>query len=277
MTTTAPTTLMRRGYVDVGRGQLHYRSAGTGPKTVVLLHQTAASGAMYEAFVTTFLAGPDGADYTFIAPDTPGFGNSFTPVEHFDIGDFARDFLEAVDALGIGSFHVLGHHTGVAMAVRLGVIAPERVLSVSMFGPLAITPEQNADHFAKIHPIVYEETGQYMIPVWNYASGAPVGSPLRPDLELHHREVVDKLKAGNRFHEAYEAVFTTDIGADIAAVATPLLLLASKADSLNVYLQQTLAANPAMLHRELDAGVYVFDQDPALVAATIRETGIWSA
>jgi pimeloyl-ACP methyl ester carboxylesterase len=277
MTLTVPTTLMRRGYVDVTRGQLHHRSAGDGPTTVVLLHQTAASGAMYEAFTAACLAAEGGDDFRFIALDTPGFGSSFVPAEHYDIGDFARDFLEALDALGVDSFHVLGHHTGVAMAVRLGVIAPERVLSVTMFGPLAITAEQNADHFAKIHPIVYEETGHYLLDVWDYASGAPVGSPLRPDLALHHREVVDKLHAGDRFHEAYEAVFTTDIGADMARVTAPLLLLASSADSLNVYLDQTLAANPAMLHRELDAGVYVFDQDPALVARTIRETGIWSA
>jgi pimeloyl-ACP methyl ester carboxylesterase len=277
MTTTVPTTLMRRGYVDVGRGQLHYRSAGTGPNTVVLLHQTASSGAMYEGFVDTFLAGPDGGDYRFIAFDTPGFGHSFTPAEHYDIGAFSKDFVEALDALGVGSFHVLGHHTGVAMAVRLGVTEPARVKSVTMFGPLALTADQNAGHFEKIHPIVYDETGAYLLDVWNYASGAPVGSPLRPDLDLHHREVVDKLKAGNRFHEAYEAVFTTDVGADMARVTAPLLLLASAADSLNIYLEQTLAANPAMLHRELDAGVYVFDQDPALVASTLRETGIWSA
>jgi pimeloyl-ACP methyl ester carboxylesterase len=274
--TTSPTTAMRRGYVDVSRGQLHYRTAGTGPTTVVLLHQTAASGAMYEAFVETYLAGDDATDFRFVALDTPGFGNSFVPPTHFDIGDFALDFLEALDALGVDSFHVLGHHTGVAMAVRLGVIVPERVRSVTMFGPLAITAEQNAEHYRAIQPIVYEETGEYLVAVWDYASGAPVGSPLRPDLDLHHREVVDKLKAGNRFHEAYEAVFTTDIGADMARVVAPLLLLASEADSLNVYLEQTLAANPAMIHVALDAGVYVFDQDPELVVRAIRETGIWS-
>ncbi|MFT4042350.1 MAG: alpha/beta hydrolase [Gordonia sp. (in: high G+C Gram-positive bacteria)] len=274
MAITAPTTLMRRGYVDVSRGQLHYRERGTGSTTVVLLHQTASSGAMYEAFVEECVAANGESAYRFIAFDTPGFGHSFRPAEHYDIGDFANDFIEALDALGVGDFHVLGHHTGVAMAARLGASRPDRVRSVTMFGPLALTVEQRAKHFDVISPIVYEESGHYMIDVWQYAA-APA-SPFPPNLDLHHREVVDKLYAGNRFHEAYETVFTTDIGADIARVSAPLLLLTTEDDDLYAYLDQTIACNPSMVVRVLDAGVYVFDQDPALVASTIGETGLWA-
>ena len=38
---------MRRAYVDLDHGQVHYRTAGTG-RPLVLLHQTASSSVMYE-------------------------------------------------------------------------------------------------------------------------------------------------------------------------------------------------------------------------------------
>ena len=46
---------VRKGYVDVKDGQLHYREAG--PESgvpIVFLHQTASSGAMWEQVISAF-------------------------------------------------------------------------------------------------------------------------------------------------------------------------------------------------------------------------------
>ncbi len=66
--------MMYRIYVDTPCGQVHARTAGSGPEVVLLLHQTASSSEMYEAFAAKFLEAGHGERYTLIAPDTPASG-----------------------------------------------------------------------------------------------------------------------------------------------------------------------------------------------------------
>ncbi|WP_245545831.1 alpha/beta fold hydrolase [Nocardia higoensis] len=114
---------MRRTYLDTPRGQIHVRLAGDGDDLILLLHQTAASSVMYERFAAEMLAAGCGARYRLLAPDTPGFGMSFTPDRPYDLNDWAADMFAALDSVDAGRVHLLGHHTGAAIA---GVMAATR-------------------------------------------------------------------------------------------------------------------------------------------------------
>ncbi|HLS77556.1 MAG TPA: alpha/beta fold hydrolase [Nocardia sp.] len=134
---------MRRTCLDTPRGRVHARLAGDGDDLIPLLHQTAASSVMYERFVAAMLAAGCGARYRFLAPDTPGFGMSFTPETPYDPNDWADDMFAAVDALadGTGSprrVHLLGHHTGAAIAGVMAATRPDRVASLAMIGAVAM-------------------------------------------------------------------------------------------------------------------------------------------
>src|SRR5437867_4491794 len=98
---------IRYGYAETPQGQVHYRERGEG-QPVVLLHQTASSGVMWERAMRLW---PEGRH--LIAMDTPGFGGSFKPSEQpGDMAWYAARAADFLDALDLERPHVIGHHTG---------------------------------------------------------------------------------------------------------------------------------------------------------------------
>lgn len=61
-----------------------------------------------------------------IAPDLSGHGRSPGAGQR-SIHDYALDVLAVADALGLQTFNALGHSMGGAIALTLGLLAPERV------------------------------------------------------------------------------------------------------------------------------------------------------
>ena len=120
---------IRKSYVDISGGQLHVRRIAAAAPAAVFLHQTASSGEMW-AKVMDRLAGR----WDLIALDTPGFGGSFDPDPDSEpsLDDYVGWIGAALDALGITRCHLVGHHTGSAIAVQLadeGVIELDEALT----------------------------------------------------------------------------------------------------------------------------------------------------
>lgn len=259
---------MHRGYLDLAAGQVHLRECGAGETLVLLLHQTAASSAMFEKFAGELVTGEWGRTHRVVALDTPGFGMSYRPADPYDVADWARVVLEAADALGARSFHLLGHHTGAAIAIAVAAAAPERVASLAMIGPLVLSAAERAEWEASVTGLVIDEAGSHLGTVWHQVAtidGDPLAYP--PDLALRQREAVDKLAAGERWHEAYLTVFRTHLGAQLASTTCPAVLFSGTADVLHPFAAATLATRGDIEFHELAAGAYVLDQQPALVAA----------
>jgi pimeloyl-ACP methyl ester carboxylesterase len=108
-------------YVDHG---------GTGP-AVVLLHSFLMDASMFAPQVAAF-----GADYRLIAVDQRGHGE--TPAGGpFDYWDSARDVLELLDSLGIERAAFVGVSQGGFVAMRLALLAPDRVAALAVMGTSA--------------------------------------------------------------------------------------------------------------------------------------------
>src|SRR5918995_3397439 len=69
------------------------------------------------------------ADFTVIAPDLRGFGDSDRPadVDAYRMRNSVRDMLGILDELGFERAHVVGHDWGAGVAWALTHTAPERV------------------------------------------------------------------------------------------------------------------------------------------------------
>lgn len=261
-------TTVKKTYVDVADGQIHLRYvAGRQAVPTVFLHQTASSSAMYQAVMEQL-----GDLAPLYALDTPGFGGSYRPPLVPTTDYYVRALLEAVDALGIERFNLFGHHTGAALACQLAAQHPQRVRRLAMIGPVQLTEqERRLWRDSAVKPLTIDDQATHLAEVWQrvtHLDQQPIAYP--PSTALATREAIDTLIAGDRWHEAYAAVFDQDFPAWLAQVDCPLLLICGDGDVLHPYFQRACQARPDAEVLELEAGAYVLDQQPQYMAQVIR-------
>jgi pimeloyl-ACP methyl ester carboxylesterase len=110
----------------------HYEVLGTG-KVVLMLH---GWGDRLETFNN--IINEDLRKYKIIRLDLPGFGNTQTPNEDFDLekyADFVSDFLEKIGLDDI--YAVIGHSNGGAIAIKAistGKIIPKKLVLLASSG-----------------------------------------------------------------------------------------------------------------------------------------------
>ena len=109
-------------YADLGEVLLHYVTAGAGPP-VVLLHGWPQTWWEWRHAI------PELAEqYTVIAPDMRGLGDSSRPLVGYDKKTIANDIWRLVnEALGYGSFYLVGHDWGGPTAYALAAAHPDAV------------------------------------------------------------------------------------------------------------------------------------------------------
>src|SRR5438552_2379797 len=117
--------------VDVGEAVLRVRRAGTGPP-LLLLH-----GHPQTHFMWHKVAPELARDFTVVAPDLRGYGDSSKPPttpdhEPYSKRAMGRDAVALMSRLGFEHFAVTGHDRGGRVAYRLALDQPERVTRVAV-------------------------------------------------------------------------------------------------------------------------------------------------
>ncbi len=117
--------------VDAGGARISTLSAGSGERTVLLLH---GLGGTKSSFFRTVSALSE--KHTVHALDFPGFGASSKPVGvRYDADYFAGIVLSFMDELGIDSADLVGNSMGGRVSIEVGLAAPERISSLSLLAP----------------------------------------------------------------------------------------------------------------------------------------------
>lgn len=254
---------VRKNYVDTADGQIHYRLSNSGDGTpVVFFHQTASSSVSFEKIM-----GHLDGQFTMYAMDTPGFGQSFFPPDPATTAYYVSSLLEALSNLGIEKFHAFGHHTGAAIAVEMAATSPERIKSIMLEGPVYLSMQERQHWLdTAINPMVIQEDGSHLMKIWDRVVGLDPDHPK----QLCHREAIDTLKAGERWHEAYVTVFNQDAYDMFSKVKCPMLLLCGENDVLMPYFKPCCDAYPtAKSHVLKNGGVYAPDNCAKEIAQTI--------
>ncbi len=254
--------MIRKGYLKTSFGLIHYRCAGNSNHPhVLLLHQTASSSVMFEAIMNLL------ADKFYLfAPDTLGFGASDFPPETATMQIYANSLREAMDKFGLQNPFVFGHHTGASIAVQMEFDQPffkKMILS----GPPYLTQSQKDEFKKATQPIVIKEDGSHLLKLWQrFQLKDPNGN-----LTLRHREYVDNLYAGERYHEAYFAVFNHDFENQLTSLNCPILVMAGDNDTLKDSLEPAFKVLRKGEMRRLIGNTYICDQSPEVVAGIIKE------
>src|ERR671930_1214370 len=107
--------------VELHGHRVIYRIAGSGPP-VVLIHGMVNSSRHWHD-VARRLA----VDYTVIAPDLIGHGDSATPRGDYSLGAHAAVIRDLLAAIGVGRATVVGHSLGGGVAMQFFYQFPQRV------------------------------------------------------------------------------------------------------------------------------------------------------
>jgi haloalkane dehalogenase len=253
---------IKKGYIETTYGLVHYRTAGveTNPH-VLLLHQTASSSIMFEAIMNLL------ADkFYFFAPDTLGFGGSDFPRETATMQVYAAGLREAADKFGLKQPFIFGHHTGASIAVQLEFNSPfARKMFLS--GPPYLSQEQKETLKKGVQPIVIKSDGSHLTELWNRLWAKDENA----EISLINREFLLNLHAGERYHEAYFAVFNHDFERQLATLDCPILVTAGDKDTLKDSLEPAFKVLKKGEMRRLVGNTFICDQSPKVLANLMIE------
>lgn len=237
------TNPVRRGFIDVVGGQIHYRYAGSSKASpLVLIHASPGSSKSLEPLIHAFAP-----RRWVIAPDTMGNGDSAAdemPVQP-EISYFAGRVLEALQCLGIEKFDLYGTHTGGSIAAEIAIQAPRRVRHLVIDGiglypddlqrellgryAPAMKPDLHGTHIAWAWHFVRDT---YLFWPW-YRTDAAHRRPLGlPSPQALHDKVLDVLKAITTYHLSYRAAFRFDKRSRFPLVKVPTLAVCAADDML---------------------------------------------
>ncbi|MDQ4111747.1 MAG: alpha/beta hydrolase [Actinomycetota bacterium] len=82
-----------------------------------------------------------------IVPEHPGFGDTVMPEWLEDFDDVALHYDDLVDALGLETFHLVGHSLGGWMAAHYAVLFSARLRSLQLIAPAGLRRSALTDPF----------------------------------------------------------------------------------------------------------------------------------
>lgn len=249
----------RRAYAQGPFGQIHYRVHGDGAP-LVLLHQAPMTSGQFD-----HVYGPLAErGFTAIGIDMPGFGQSdptgFVP----GCADYAQVVVPVLDALGIESAALLGHHTGAIVACAAALAEPERIGAVIVNGPLLVTPKERAGFMAGLHAWELAYAAQphaaHMVELFDIRDSLASGTIAPARLSNY---VVQALSGEGAFWFGHHAAFTYPLAEVLPRITQPTLILTNTGDEIYPHAARARALCPHFAYAELEGGgIDIVDQQP---------------
>ena len=112
---------MDREEITLHGHRVTYRRAGWGP-VIVLVHGITGSSMTWEHVIE-----PLAENYTVVAPDLLGHGESAKPRGDYSLGAYASGIRDLIAAIGHDRATVVGHSLGGGVAMQMAYQFPERV------------------------------------------------------------------------------------------------------------------------------------------------------
>ncbi len=225
---------MQRMFVTAGGSQFHVRRAGEGPP-VILLHPSPQSSA-FSVPMATRLA----KNFTAIAVDTPGYGLSDPLPGGYQgpgLTDYIQPLVDLLDALDIEKAAFYGNATGAEISHIFAAAHPERV-AVCMLDTAGHASDEEVDHltdgyFPDVTPV---RDGGHLLTHWDMVRSLNLFAPWQfrskanrlsvdmPPPEVIHAKMLDYLRAGPGYADAYRPAFYTAKHDLISRVTVPATL-----------------------------------------------------
>ena len=140
---------MESDFVQAGQTRLQYFQQGNGPETVVLVHGYASSAALWR--LTMEELGLD-EEFRVIAINNRGAGDSSRSTSEiaYTVETFAVDLFNAVEALGIKDFNLVGHSMGGATVTQFALEHQDMLKSLVLVNSTPLNGRPLADNWEEV-------------------------------------------------------------------------------------------------------------------------------
>lgn len=118
-------------WVMVDGWRMHYRAAGGGQTSVVLVHGLTVSGNYLLPTAAKLLN-----HFAVYIPDLPGFGASEKPRRVLNIVETAKTLAAWMEAVGLERAYLMGNSMGCHTIVTMMALHPERVAGAILVSPV---------------------------------------------------------------------------------------------------------------------------------------------
>ena len=205
--------------IEANGETLAYVDEGAGPE-VLFIHSLGTNGSLWRDQIAVLKE-----HYRCIAFDCRGHGGSSYNAK-FTVTDVAADLKAGLDALGIGSCHVVGLSMGGPLALQLNADNPGLVRSMVLADAFA-TPREGADDrvYATQEAVAYLS----MLEFGNQYAGDRLlpSTPIEKLEELANEIAKVPAKA---YVDTVRDIFTYDVSPTLAKVDVPTLVLIGDQD-----------------------------------------------
>ncbi len=129
--------------------RLYYQERGAGHEPILFVHGNLASGRWWEPVISRLPA----ERYRMVALDLRGCGQSDKPETGYTVPELAEDVGAFVQALGLGSFHLVGHSMGGAISLLYALDHQTLVRSLTVIAPV---PPDGLTLAEELYPLMEE-------------------------------------------------------------------------------------------------------------------------
>jgi pimeloyl-ACP methyl ester carboxylesterase len=211
--------------VDTNYGQVHYYAAGQEGPLLFLFHETALSGSEFVPALPLL-----GLNCRAIAIDTPGYGLSDAPDSPCDMESMCARIFAAIQEFGDGPVILAGVHTGSSFALELAATTlKDRVTHIVMSGLALLTPDEIESFRSLISTPKIDRDGEFLVTEWQKRLKRWGSSAELSDIFW---ATVEQINVYERFHWAFEAIFSHDAELALKNISVPTLFLVGDNDSL---------------------------------------------
>ncbi|MBI4635022.1 MAG: alpha/beta fold hydrolase [Candidatus Rokubacteria bacterium] len=205
---------------------LRVRDAGDGTPPLLLLHGLGGSLEIWDSLIPHLEK-----SQRVIAGDHRGHGGSDKPSGPYSVGLFARDWIAAMDALGIDRADLLGLSLGGAVAMRIAADHPSRVRALVLVDTWALPhPDFTAmlrerlAHLSRGDMRAYAEAAIPQVYSESFRRGHPDA------IDAYRARVAEADPASLR--AAVQAALDHDMRGDLRRIGAPTLVVVGADDRL---------------------------------------------
>ena len=207
-------------HIPAGDLNVYYLEKGEGTP-VVFVHGNWTTSTEWEPVLERLPAG-----YRGLAPDVRGRGQTEGPDNSYTMPELAADLRAFVDALGLDTFHLVGHSLGSAIVLQFALESPERLRTLTVLAPGWVDGMPEAYGVPAAQQTLHDDPAYF-------AQALKFQMPTLPEGDLWQRLVAEGHQQRRSATMAnIDALLTWKPGDQLRAITVPVLVASGAQDVL---------------------------------------------